>query len=677
MLKKTLRRALTAAWRSLSVWLPVAVAGGLPAVAGARCALPDDTLAEAAVMAPRLSSRLAAPVAALRLDSAALALRGAASVADALRWMPGALVRDYGGAGGLKTVSVRSLGAAHTAVSYDGLPLAPGHGGQVDLGRLPSTSSLAAVSLSAGGEARLLVPPRLLAAAHVALASRLPRPGVRRLEAGLEQGSFGMVSPSFGAMLPLGGRGAMGLNGRFLYGTNDYPYTLRNVSLVTRERRRGSRMQAGRAEADHLMELPGGQWHSKLVYDESHRRLPGQVTLYTARATERLTERQAAAQTMWRQAARGVALMAGARYAWQESRYADLRAEYPGGALRENYRQRQAYATAGAALTRGRVEGALAVDYGHDVLASNLADAGRVRRDALLQSLSLRGRFFGRRPLTLTLRGLAYLCVEQPPAGQRRLYRRLTPALTAVWMAVERPRVALALRASAQELFRLPSFTEAYYRHLGDTGLRPELTRQAAAGLTLQLGRRAGGAAGLWELSADAYAARVDDKIVSVPYNLFVWRTVNLGRVSATGLDASLEGRQPLGRHLVLRLAASYALRHAADRTAPGTPGYGRALPYAPRHTGNVAVACEHPWLSVSAGVACSGGRWASVEHLPSTRLPAYAEANFALWRSFTMGHVRLDVRADLLNAFDEQYEVVRRYPMPGRSYRLGVKAVW
>ena len=47
----------------------------------------------------------------------------------------GANVKDYGGIGGLKTVSVRNIGAAHTAVSYDGVVVSNSQAGQIDIGR--------------------------------------------------------------------------------------------------------------------------------------------------------------------------------------------------------------------------------------------------------------------------------------------------------------------------------------------------------------------------------------------------------------------------------------------------------------------------------------------------------------------------------------------------------------
>ena len=48
---------------------------------------------------------------------------GIKSVAEALRLANGVTVKDYGGLGGMKTVSVRNLGAEHTGVLYDGVPV--------------------------------------------------------------------------------------------------------------------------------------------------------------------------------------------------------------------------------------------------------------------------------------------------------------------------------------------------------------------------------------------------------------------------------------------------------------------------------------------------------------------------------------------------------------------------
>ena len=57
------------------------------------------------------------------LDRQDLLTMGVTDIADALHRLPGITIRDYGGAGGMKTVSVRGFGAKHTGVSYDGVML--------------------------------------------------------------------------------------------------------------------------------------------------------------------------------------------------------------------------------------------------------------------------------------------------------------------------------------------------------------------------------------------------------------------------------------------------------------------------------------------------------------------------------------------------------------------------
>ena len=94
-------------------------------------------------------------------------------------------------------------------------------------------------------------------------------------------------------------------------------------------------------------------------------------------------------------------------------------------------------------------------------------------------------------------------------------------------------------------------------------------------------------------------------------------------------------------------------------------------------HSGAASLACETPWVSLSVHTTYASERWSTNDHTPTTRLPGYAEAGATLYHRFDMGKIAIDLRADLVNAFDKQYAVVRRYPMPGRAYKLSVKVNW
>ena len=91
--------------------------------------------------------RSSAPLQVLSKD--ALKNLHALQVSDAVKHFAGVTVKDYGGIGGLKTVSIRSLGAQHTAVGYDGITVTDCQTGQIDIGRF-SLDNVDQLSLSNG-----------------------------------------------------------------------------------------------------------------------------------------------------------------------------------------------------------------------------------------------------------------------------------------------------------------------------------------------------------------------------------------------------------------------------------------------------------------------------------------------------------------------------------------------
>lgn len=667
-------------FRRAVVAVPVLLCAAL-SVAQPVAVLRDSVLGTPVVAAHRRPASAEAAVPVQRMDTAALRRRGVADIGDALRRLAGVNLRDYGGAGGLKTVSVRGLGAAHTAVCYDGLPVTDTRGGETDLGRF-DIGRLSAVSLSVGDAAQLLVPVRMLAAATLDVSSFRPgRSETPHGRAGLRFGSFGMVAPSLSFSFPAGRRTTLGAGGDFYYARNDYPFTLRNGRYATRERRKGSRMQDYALELDMLRETGrDGVWTAKARWGDNHRRLPGQVVLYADENDERLRESEAFVQTLWRQSFGRLSLMAGGKFDFRDSRYADIDAQYAGGAFRQRYRQRESYATAGAAYDWRRFSLAYALDYGRSALRGDRKTDSRVRRDALQQALSLRYR---QARVEVTARAVLHNARDRREGGaSARGVGRLTPSASLSWLALRRSGGGGSVcewrwRAFAKESFRMPTFTESYHYHAGSTDLRPEKARQLGAGTTLFLSRPSGRPVSL-SLTADGYLNRISDRIQAIPRTLYVWQMLNVGRVRGMGLDLTLDAAFRPWRGHALFLTGNYSWQRADDRTMPGGSSYGRQLAYTPRHAGAVALAWESPWIGLSGRVTAAGERWTTNTHLPAdTRMPPYAEYGFGAYRTFRLGAVALEAKADIVNAFDRQYEVIRRYPMPGRSFRLALVARW
>lgn len=83
------------------------------------------------------------------LSSKTLSVLPAVQVSDVLKLMSGVVIKDYGGVGGMKTVAVRGFSSQHTAVAYDGVVVADGQTGQIDLSRF-SLQNAGAVQLVLG-----------------------------------------------------------------------------------------------------------------------------------------------------------------------------------------------------------------------------------------------------------------------------------------------------------------------------------------------------------------------------------------------------------------------------------------------------------------------------------------------------------------------------------------------
>ena len=65
------------------------------------------------------------------------------------------------------------------------------------------------------------------------------------------------------------------------------------------------------------------------------------------------------------------------------------------------------------------------------------------------------------------------------------------------------------------------------------------------------------------------------------------------------------------------------------------------------------------------------GERYYMSQNLPENRIDGYVEQSLSLSRNFNLKRGRIAVKAEVLNLADEQYDVIKYYPMPGRSWRL------
>lgn len=601
---------------------------------------------------------------------------GVTDVADALHRIPGITLRDYGGAGGMKTVSVRGFGARHTGVSYDGVMLSDCQSGEIDISRY-SLDNVGELSLTIGDNDDIFIPAKQASTPSTLSIQtlRLPSADSRgHVTAQMKLGSFGLASPYVRYEQSVTQRVAFSVEGEYTYAENDYPYTLRNVTLVTEERRTHSRMNQGHGEVNIAWQptartLIGG----KAYYYDNDRQLPGMVRLYTNLNGENLRERNAFGQmTVRTQLAKNWLLKGVAKYNWAESVYIDEL--YAGGVNDASYWQREAYTS--AALLYAPDE-RWAFDYSADYAFNNLNGSswrtvvGKPYRHTLLQSAT--GRYRNGR-LTVQGRLLYSLYLNDAKEGpSARNMRRLSPSLSLSYRLLADEE--LYVRASYKNIFRSPTFNESYYYHYGSTDLAPEVTDQVNVGMTMEKGGVTKDEGGTHvRVTLDGYYNRLRDMIVSVPYNMFIWSCVNVGKVRILGIDGTLHLTHRLNCSHQVMVTGNYSYQRAQNRTNPESPNYNKQIAYMPEHSWAAAVNYENPWVNVSVHGHGVTPRWPNNDHYEGTMIDGYKEFGVTAYRTFAWGRYQLEGRVDVKNLFNEQYELVGHYPMPGRSWQFSIR---
>lgn len=596
---------------------------------------------------------------------------GVTDVADALHRIPGVTLRDYGGAGGLKTVSVRGFGAKHTGVSYDGVMLSDCQSGEIDLSRY-SLDNVDQLSLVIGDNDDIFIPARNASASAVLNIQTIGMPSADKhphLTAQLKMGSFGYVSPFLRYEQNLNERLAFSAVGEYVYAENDYPFELKSNGATVSDRRTNSRMNSGHGElnfvwcADTFNRLSG-----KVYYYDNDRQLPGVVHFYSNLCKESLRDRNFFGQLMYQAYHQsGWSLKWLAKFNWNASAYKNPL--IPNNNYDASYWQREGYTSAAVLYTPSEQ---WAFDYSADYSFNNLGSAEvrtigvRPYRHTILQSATAKYRS-GR--LTALARLLYSLYLNDAKDGNSsRNTRRLSPSLSLSYQLMEDEQ--LFVRASYKNIFRAPTFNESYYFHYGSTDLLPESTDQLNVGMTWKTQKEGFDL----QLTADGYYNHVKDMIVAVPYNMFIWTCINVGKVRVLGAEVTGTASYRLSDRQSLQFSGNYSYQQAENRTNASSPYYGNQIAYIPKHTGSLAVGWENPWVSLSLHGSGVSSRWADNNHYDGTKIKGYWDAGLTAYHTFRWGAQQLEARFDVKNLFDTQYEIVQFYPMPGRSWQFSVK---
>ena len=322
----------------------------------------------------------------------------ALQVSDAVKHFAGVTVKDYGGIGGLKTVSIRSLGAQHTAVGYDGIAITDCQTGQIDISRF-SLDNVDQLSLSNGQSDNIFQPARFFASAGIldiqTLTPRFEKGKRTNISAAFKTGSWGLVNPSILLEQQLSPQWTVSANGEWMSSDGQYPYTLRygNAAddLTSREKRKNTDVETFRAETGLYGNFSDKeQWRLKAYYFQSSRGLPKATTLYNDFSAQHLWDKNTFIQSQYKKEfSRQWVFRTSAKWNWSYQHYLDPAIKNNEGKTENSYYQQEYYLSA-SVLYRllNNLSFSLSTDGSINTMNANMADFAHPTRYSWLTAIA-------------------------------------------------------------------------------------------------------------------------------------------------------------------------------------------------------------------------------------------------------------------------------------------------
>ena len=617
-----------------------------------------------------------------RLSGEQLQRLSAHSVADAIRYFSGVQIKDYGGVGGLKSVNIRSLGSQHVGVFYDGVEVGNAQNGIVDLGRF-SLENMEAVSLYNGQKSSIFQSARDFASAgSIYLQSRTPvfeKGKKNNFKITLKGGSFGTANPSLLWERQIGENLSMQISTEYLYTTGKYKFSYsKKDGYDTTEVRKNGDVRYYRAEASLFGNIRNGRWQAKVYCYDSERGYPGASVREEPgkyRHQDRQWDRNFFLQGRFqKEISRFYRMQLNAKYAYDYLHYlSDPRLDVTTMYVDNRYRQQEFYFSSANGFRLFKWWSVnLSADLQYNTLNADLTDFAYPDRYTFLAALATSfdwGKFKIQGSLLNTF--VTESVDKGEPAPDKS---ELTPAVVASY----RPfgNVDLAFRAFYKRIFRMPTLNDLYYTFIGNKHLEPEYTVQYNMGVCY--GKTLNGRfLKRVEFQTDFYYNEVEDKIIAVPTsNQFRWTMLNLGYVEIRGAEISAE-LSALIAGVSFNLLVSYTYQKAQDFTDPESSSYGGQIPYIPWHSGSLILGAAYRSWSFNYSFIYTGERYESSANIPENYAQPWYTSDLSLSKGFEIKKCRLHLSAEVNNIFDQQYEVVQCYPMPGTNFKIAASVLF
>lgn len=221
----------------------------------------------------------------------------------------------------------------------------------------------------------------------------------------------------------------------------------------------------------------------------------------------------------------------------------------------------------------------------------------------------------------------------------------------------------IKLRTNFSRNFRFPNFNEMYYRNYGTKNLLAEKSNNFNLGVF-------GEYFNLFSINVDGFYIDTKDMITAVPTSPVSWSAKNIDRAVSTGLEVSVALINK--SKYISNLNLSYSIQQTVDKSVSSLT-YNKILPYTPNELLNLLLAVNFYKTDFGIKFEYSSFRYIQADNNPKDFLPKYFVTDLFINKKINIDSISFIVRLECKNIFDMRYELISNYIMPGRQFRATI----
>ncbi len=572
---------------------------------------------------------------------------------------PGFYIKNYGGAGGMKTVSIRGTNSTQALIMIDGIPINSAQNASIDISTIPA-SFIKEVEISRGGASNIYGSSSVGGAVNLIfddfskgenyhLGYSIADYNEHRINADYKN-SDANYSLSFGS--------------EYMNSLGDYTYHYNNFGVETESKRANSNFENFAINLSGKYKFTDSNTISlKAILSTTERGIPDAVVQGVYAASQaKLKEKNAILILSFNNYLLNNDYIKFSTFCkFNESNYNDGDTLTFDKLSRSNFINREFRLTAKSNFDIGEINFNINSEIGFADLKGDMLDysvGNYVKRANANISLFCEKTYIIKKNNIISI----------SPSVRVDIFSDNTPNYSYLFgVLFKNLNTGFQFKNNISKNFRLPSFNEMYYFNYGTKSLKPENSLSFNSSVSSALFNNI-------NIELSAFIISTNNQIVSVPQSPIRWSAENIGKVVTKGLEFAFTGTLfDVSQNYGINYSLSYTLQSAKDMSNNSTT-YNKQIVYTPTEIFALATDFNYSKLTLGLSGDYAGHRFSQPDNSYKSMMGRYFILNIYLAYTFEVFDIETKLRIDCLNLLSEQYAIVKNYPMPERTLRASLQ---